>query len=142
MSLRWAALPLVLTLCVIAPGSAAGQASTPPPRTRKLATLGQNYPNPFRPETFIPFTIEDCNGRGGQHAVSLRVYNVLAQHVATPVLHGTNRPMVNLRLSCGEYAGHWDGRLSKSRRPAAAGVYVYELVVDGERSSKKMFRSK
>ena len=142
MSLRWAALPLVLTLCVIAPGSAAGQASNAPPRTRKLATLGQNYPNPFRPETFIPFTIDDCYGRGGQHAVSLRIYNVLAQLVATPVLHGTNRPLVNLRLSCGEYTGHWDGRLSKSRRPAAAGVYVYELVVDGERTSKKMFRSK
>lgn len=139
---RWAALALVLALCAITPGSAAGQASDAPPRGRKLATLGQNFPNPFRPETFIPFTIDDCNGPGGQRVVSLRVYNVLAQLVATPVLHGAGKPIAGMRLSCGEYLGHWDGRVGKSRQPAATGVYVYELVVDGERTSKKMFVAK
>jgi len=135
---RWAAL-LVLALCVISPASAAGQASNAPPRGRKLGSLGQNYPNPFKPETFIPFTIEDCDGAGGQRVVSLRIYNVLAQLVAVPVLHGAAKPIANMRLSCGEYTGYWDGRMARSRRPAAAGVYVYELVVDGERTSKKMF---
>jgi hypothetical protein len=139
---RWAALALVLTLCAMTPGSAAGQDTNAPPRGRKLGTLGQNYPNPFRPETFIPFTIEDCNGAGGHRVVSLRIYNVLAQLVATPVLHGADKPIASLRLSCGEYTGHWDGKVAKSRRPAAAGVYVYELVVDGERTSKKMFMAK
>jgi hypothetical protein len=119
-----------------------GQASRTPPRARKLATLGQNYPNPFRPETFIPFTVDDCNGPGGQRVVSLRVYNVLAQLVATPVLHGADRPIAKLKLSCGEYTAYWDGRMSKSRRLAATGVYVYELVVDGERTSRKMFMAK
>ena len=119
-----------------------GQAARTPPRARTLATLGQNYPNPFRPETFIPFTVDDCSGPGGQRVVSLRVYNVLAQLVATPVLHGTDKPIAKLRLSCGDYMGHWDGRVSKSRRPAASGVYVYELVVDGERTSRKMFLAK
>jgi hypothetical protein len=139
---RWAALALVLALCAITPKSAAGQQSSTPPRGRKLGTLGQNFPNPFRPDTFIPFTIDDCNGPGGQHVVSLRVYNVLAQLVATPVLHGAGRPIANMRLSCGEYLGHWDGSVLKSGRPAAAGVYVYELVVDGQRTSKKMFVAK
>ena len=74
--------------------------------------------------------------------VSLRVYNVLAQLVATPELHGAGKPIAGMRLSCGEYLGYWDGRLAKSRRPAVAGVYVYELVVDGERTSRKMFVAK
>lgn len=151
---RWSACALVLVLRAMSPGSAEGQtpdtasaAPAPPappraPRNHRLGTLGQNYPNPFKPETFIPFTVEDCNGRGGHHVVSLRIYNVLAQLVATPVLHGADKPLASLRLSCGDYVGYWDGNVSKSRRPAATGVYVYELVVDGERSSRKMFMAK
>jgi hypothetical protein len=139
---RWAALVLVLALCAISPKFAAGQASDAPPRGRKLGTLGQNYPNPFRPETYIPFTVDDCAGVGGQRVVSLRIYNVLAQLVAIPVLHGADKPIANLRLSCGEYTAYWDGRVARSHRPAATGVYVYELVVDGQRSSKKMFVAK
>jgi hypothetical protein len=139
---RWAAVALVLALCTVTPGSASGQDSNASPRGRKLGTLGQNYPNPFRPETFIPFTIDDCNGAGGHRVVSLRIYNVLAQLVATPVLHGAGKPIASMRLSCGEYMGYWDGKAARSRRLAATGVYVYELVVDGERTSKKMFMAK
>ena len=145
---RWSAWALVLVLAALSPGSAQGQApdSAPPmppaPRGHRFGTLGQNYPNPFRPETYIPFTIDDCNGVGGHRVVSLRVYNVLAQLVATPVLHGSGKPIAGMRLSCGDYLGFWDGRVGKSRRVAAAGVYVYELVVSGERTSKKMFVAK
>jgi hypothetical protein len=135
---RRAALALVLALCAISPKSAAGQQETQP-RGRKLGTLGQNYPNPFKPDTFIPFTVDDCNGTNGQHLVTLRIYNVLAQLVSVPQLHGAGRPLADLRLSCGEYLAYWDGRLGRSGRPAASGVYVYELVVDGQRSSRKMF---
>ena len=139
---RWAALALVLALWASTPKSAAGQQTSSPPRGRKLGTLGQNYPNPFKPETFIPFTIDDCNGPGGQRVVSLRIYNVLAQLVATPVLHGAGLPIANMRLSCGEYLGHWDGSVAKTGRPATTGVYVYELVVDGQRMSRKMIVAK
>jgi hypothetical protein len=135
---RWAALALVLALCAISPKSAAGQ-DPKSPRERKLGTLGQNFPNPFKPDTFIPFTVDDCNGRGGQRLVSLRIYNVLAQLVATPLLHGAGVPIAGVRLSCGKYLGYWDGTLRRGRHKAAPGVYVYELVVDGQRSSRKMF---
>ena len=135
---RWAALALVLALCAISPKSAAGQESSSP-RGRKLGTLGQNYPNPFKPDTFIPFTVDDCNGRGGQRLVSLRIYNVLAQLVATPLLHGAGVPIAGVRLSCGTYLGYWDGTMQRGRHRAASGVYVYELVIDGQRSSRKMF---
>jgi hypothetical protein len=139
---RWAAPALALALCAFSSTAALGQASRAQPRVRKLATLGQNYPNPFRPDTFIPFTIDDCAAVGRQRVVSLRIYNVLAQLVATPILYGADRPLANLRLSCGEYAGYWDGKVGRSRRLAATGVYVYELVVDGERTSRKMFMAK
>ncbi len=139
---RLAAAALALTLGASAASSAWGQASSAPPRASRLGSLGQNQPNPFSRETYIPFSIDDCAGAQGQRVVTLRVYNVLAQLVATPVLHGTERPIAGVRLSCGEYTGYWDGRLGKSRRPAPAGVYVYELVVDGERTSKKMFMSR
>ena len=135
---RWAALALVLALGATAPSSAAGQ-STLPPRERRLGTLGQNFPNPFKPDTWIPFSVDDCNGRGGQRVVSLRVYNVLAQLVATPKLHGANVAVAGVKLSCGNYLAYWDGRVLRGHRQATSGVYVYELVIDGQRSSRKMF---
>ena len=63
------------------PGAA--QANLPPPRVE----LKENYPNPFFPATTIPFTIspEICAG-GHQPVVSLKIYNVLVQVVAIPVL--------------------------------------------------------
>lgn len=139
---RWAALACVLALCAVPLNPAAGQRAGTPPRGRRLGTLGQNYPNPFKPDTFIPFSIEDCNGPGGQRVVSLHVYNVLAQKVATPVLFGARVPLSNVRLSCGAYTGYWDGRGPRSTRRATTGVYVYELVVDGQKSARKMFFAK
>lgn len=138
MLYRWAAVALVLALGALAPMPAAGQHAASPSE-RKLGTLGQNYPNPFEPDTWIPFTVDDCNGPNGQRVVSLRVYNVLAQLVATPVLHGAGVPIAGVRLSCGSYLAHWDGRVARGRRKADSGVYVYELVIDGQRSSRKMF---
>lgn len=140
MQHRWAALALGLALGAFTPESASGQDSSP--RGRKLGTLGQNYPNPFRPETFIPFSIDDCGTPSRQRLVSLRVYNVLAQLVATPLLQGADKPVANMRLSCGDYVGYWDGTVLKTRRQAAPGVYLYELVVDGQKSSRKMFVAK
>ncbi|HEY2026585.1 MAG TPA: hypothetical protein VGG78_06220 [Gemmatimonadaceae bacterium] len=142
MQHRWAAFALALGFAAIAPPlqSALGQDSAP--RGRKLGTLGQNYPNPFRPETFIPFSIDDCGTPSRQRVVSLHVYNVLAQLVATPLLQGADRPVANMRLSCGDYVGYWDGTVLRTHRQAAAGVYLYELVVDGQKSSRKMFVSK
>jgi hypothetical protein len=135
---RWAALALVLALCAMSPKSAAGQ-QTSTPRGRKLGSLGQNYPNPFKPDTFIPFAVEDCGGPGGQHVVSLRIFNVLAQLVAVPVLHGAPKRITGMRLSCGEYVAYWDGKVLRTGQAASPGVYLYELVVDGQRTSRKMF---
>lgn len=143
---RWAALALVLALWSLSPKSAAGQSASQPeqqqPRGRKAGTLGQNYPNPFNPETFIPFSL-NCDGAGGPRVVTLQIYNVLAQHVATPRVQGPDLPLSNVKLDCGkDYVAWWDGKVLNTGREAASGIYLYVLVVDGERQAKKMFVAK
>ena len=141
MSLRWAALALVLALCAVPTKQAAGQQATQQP-SRKPGVLGQNYPNPFNPETAIPFGVE-CEGDAGkQHAVSLRIYNVLSQLVAIPTLDGPGTPVENLKLTCGQYTARWNGKVRNTGREAASGVYVYMLTVDDVPIAKKMFVAK
>jgi hypothetical protein len=47
-------------------------------------SLGQNYPNPFNPVTKISFDIPVCHsGEGPNLFVTLKVFDVLGQEVAT-----------------------------------------------------------
>jgi hypothetical protein len=138
---RWAAVALALALWCLAPEPAAGQAVASPeqqPRGRKTGMLGQNYPNPVTLETHIPFAVACGEGGGSDHVVSVRIYNVLAQLVAIPVVHGRSAVLDNIKLPCGEYVGYWDGKVKNGGRTAAPGTYIYELVVDGERSARKL----
>lgn len=135
-SVAWALLSLGLLLAAPAALNAqAGQASSG-------VSLGRNSPNPFNPETWIPFAIgQDRFADGHQPVVSLRIYNVLAQLVAIPVLQGSGQPLEKLALDwngTGNFVAYWDGRYINSEREAASGVYVYQLEVDGERQTKKM----
>jgi len=104
--------------------------------------LHRNYPNPFNPETTIPFSLDASmwdNGR--QPVVSLRIYNVLAQLVAIPILQGSGEPLANVRLQfngTGQFSAYWDGKILGTDREAASGVYVYQLIVDGHAFTKKM----
>ncbi|MEO6527785.1 MAG: hypothetical protein ABIP93_14280 [Gemmatimonadaceae bacterium] len=143
---RWAALALVLALWSLSPKTAAGQSVSQPdqqPRGRKAGTLGQNYPNPFNPETRINFGVACAEGSGGPRVVSLRIYNVLAQLVAIPIVQGPGERLSNMKLDCDkDYVAYWDGKVLSTGREAASGIYIYELVVDGERQAKKMFVAK
>jgi hypothetical protein len=104
--------------------------------------LRQNYPNPFNPETTIPFKLSaSLFADGARPVVSLKIYNVLAQLVAIPILQGSGEPLDNVRLEwngTGEYSAYWDGKVIRTDREAASGVYVYQLVVNGERHTGKM----
>jgi hypothetical protein len=148
MKHRWAALAsVVLALSALTPTVVAAQAGSPPAGERSQGLrLGQNYPNPFNPETRIPFAVgnpPDCGG-APQHRVSLRIYNLLAQLVAIPVLVGGaegvegGRPIDNLVLPCREYTAYWDGKYLNSGREVASGIYLYRLEVDGRAVVKKM----
>ena len=145
MKLRWAALMTVLTLSVGAPRHASGQGTAAEGDKSAVAALGQNYPNPFNPTTTIPFSVGDapsCSDQSRIHRVTLRIYNVLAQLVAIPILQGTSgnagQPLENVQLSCGQYTAYWDGMYLRSSREVASGVYLYRLEVDGKMLVRKM----
>ncbi len=73
--------------------------------------LGQNYPNPFNPTTNIQFLLpEDA-------IVTLKVYNILGQEVATLA----NRELFTEGMNDVEFDA---SRLS-------SGVYFYQITVDG-----------
>jgi hypothetical protein len=144
----WAALAAcVLAMGALAPRttSAQGTPTTPPPRERSAGLeLGQNFPNPFNPSTTIPFTIGDfptCADGGRQYRVSLKIYNLLAQLVAVPILQGDPAPgqaVQNLILRCGQYTAFWNGNYLSTSQEVASGVYLYRLEVDGKVLVKKM----
>jgi len=69
-------------------------------------SLGQNYPNPFNPTTKMSFVISHLS------LVSLKVFNVLGQEVAT---------LVNEKREAGRHEIQFDGSMLPS------GVYFYRL---------------
>jgi hypothetical protein len=147
MKARWAALLSVLALSAFAPTLAA-QSKQEGKRERTTGSeLLQNYPNPFNPETTIPFKLggyPDCTDPSRQYKVSLRVYNILAQVVAVPLLQGASatvpggQPLENVLLTCGEYTAWWDGKYRSSGREVASGVYIVKLEIDGKPITMKM----
>ena len=104
--------------------------------------LHRNYPNPFNPETTIPFSLDFSLWEDGQApVVTLRIYNILAQLMAIPILQGSGEPLENVPLvwnGPGAYTAYWEGRIAGTGRDAASGVYVYQLIVDGRTFTKKM----
>ncbi len=109
--------------------------------------LEQNYPNPFNPETKIPFILnEDLFGDGRSVVVSVRIYNVLQQFIATPTAlnhpRGEAVPVTDLEYATpGRFETYWDGR-DQAGRHVASGVYFVQLVVDGRSQIRKMFVAK
>lgn len=130
--LAWPGWGLAL-LALAAPLSA--QQATPPP-----VDLGENFPNPFWPSTTIPFTLNPELCRGGRRPeVTLRIVNVLAQEVATPVLRGTDRLQLDRRrLGCGRFLADWDGQFTDSDQELSPGVYLFVLTVDDRRYVGRM----
>ena len=134
----WAMLGLGLLAAGAQEGR--GQAQNAP----SPVELKQNYPNPFNPATTLPFTLSgELFANGHRPKVSLKIYNVLAQLVAVPILQGTGEALDDLELTCGSASGcsfsaYWDGKVLSTGREAASGVYIYQLIVDGRRYTKKM----
>jgi hypothetical protein len=136
----WAVLGLGLLAVGIGARPAAGQQSG----SAAAVLLKQNYPNPFNPTTTIPFSLgAELFANGHRPKASLKIYNVLAQLVAVPILQGTGEKLDNVELSCAsttscDFSAYWDGTVLNTGQPAASGIYIYQLVVDGQRFTKKM----
>jgi hypothetical protein len=86
-----------------------------------------NYPNPFNPATNIAFTLPS------ETTVSLKVYNMLGQHVETLV---NEEP-----LSAGKHQISWDGTDFDGNQ-VASGVYFYRLETENNVISKQMIMVK
>lgn len=80
--------------------------------------LEQNFPNPFNPSTIINFELNRAAN------VSLEVYNVVGQKVATLINDETR--------SAGRHTIPFDGRSLSS------GIYIYRLVTPQESLTKRM----
>ncbi len=84
--------------------------------------LGDSYPNPFNPAVVLPLELAtDAAG------VSLTVYDVLGRRV---------RRVWDGSLGSGTHRFTWDGR-DAAGKAVAAGVYIYQVEIDGQVEAKK-----
>ncbi len=98
--------------------------SAPAALTPSSFALRQNYPNPFNPSTRIVYAVPNAA------FVSLKVYNILGQVVATLVEGGVDQ---------GQHQVVWDGR-DDAGKAVASGMYFYRLSATPA-SGGKVFQS-
>jgi flagellar hook assembly protein FlgD len=83
----------------------------------KEFVLGQNYPNPFNPMTTIDYSLPE------KGYVSLKVYNLVGQEVAT---------LVSKEMPAGSHRINWNAQNLPS------GVYFYRITVGSYSNTDKM----
>ena len=105
------------------------------PKDKKIVTLGaikrnqllQNFPNPFNPETWIPFQLADKSN------VTIQIYTPTGNLVRTLSL-GV--------MAAGNYTSqtkaiHWDGRNNQDE-PVSSGIYLYTINAGEFSATRKM----
>jgi hypothetical protein len=92
-----------------------------------VTKLLPNYPNPFNPETWIPFQISDAS------TVKLSIFDVTG-HQIRRIETGYRQAGIYRNQSDAIY---WDGR-NKIGEPATSGVYFYTLQTDNFSATRKM----
>jgi hypothetical protein len=85
--------------------------------------LAQNYPNPFNPSTVIQYSIPAVKTPISGGVVTLKIYNLLGQEVAT---------LVNKKQVAGRYEVEFNAS------SLVSGVYFYRLVSTGFVKTKKL----
>ena len=93
----------------------------------KKTVLLQSYPNPFNPETWIPYELKK------EAMVSIEIYNSVGRLVRTLDLGMQPRG----RYVSKSKAAHWDGRSEFGER-AASGLYFYVLKAGDFTAVRKM----
>ena len=95
--------------------------------TPEETVLLANYPNPFNPETWIPYHLaKDAN-------VTLHIYAVNGQLVRTLTLGHQAAGMYQSRSR----AAYWDGK-NEFGEPVSSGVYFYTLTAGDFTATRKM----
>ena len=94
-----------------------------PGAPRFVNALSQNRPNPFNPETVIPYSLAS-KGR-----VAVRIYDISGRCIRT---------LVEAVKGAGAYQARWAGELDSGGR-AASSIYFYRITYpDGTTSAKRM----
>ncbi len=109
------------------------------PKGKQLLTLGavkqnqllQNFPNPFNPETWIPFRLAN------ESNVTIHIYATTGQLV---------RYLSLGRIPAGDYSSqaeavHWDGR-NQTGEPVSSGIYLYTINAGNFSATRKMLIKK
>ena len=89
--------------------------------------LGANFPNPFNPETWIPYQL------GKPTKVTISIYNVKGQLVRTLALRHQAAGLYQSRSR----AAHWDGKNAVGEK-VASGLYFYRLTAGDFSATRKM----
>ena len=93
----------------------------------KRTSLMQNFPNPFNPETWIPYYLVEAT------TVTVRIYNVKGELIRS----------INVgKQAAGAYtnrqrAVYWDGK-DDTGQSVASGVYFYQLLADDFSETRRM----
>ena len=95
--------------------------------TPKETTLLPNYPNPFNPETWIPYHLATPAD------VTLRIYSVSGVLVRTLVLGYQPAGIYQNRSR----AAYWDGK-NDTGEPVASGIYFYTLSAGQATMTRRM----
>ena len=98
------------------------------PVTDPLETkLLMNYPNPFNPETWIPYQL------AADAEITVRIYDTTGKIVRT--LFSGHKP--SGYYTTRNRAAYWDGR-NEFGEAVASGVYIYELVTPTSKQAKRL----
>ena len=93
----------------------------------KATRLLQSYPNPFNPDTWIPYELKK------ESRVTIEIYNVAGQLVRTLHLGTQTRG----RYISRDKAAYWNGRNEFGER-AASGIYFYVMRTKNFSATRKM----
>ncbi|MEO2005210.1 MAG: cohesin domain-containing protein, partial [Candidatus Poribacteria bacterium] len=86
-----------------------------------------NYPNPFNPETWIPFELNEDSD------VTIHIYSLDGQRVRTLEV-GSRAMGVH---SGRDAAAYWNGK-NAFGEAVSSGVYTYELIAGSQRATRRM----
>ncbi|MBC8233224.1 right-handed parallel beta-helix repeat-containing protein [bacterium] len=92
-----------------------------------VSRLLPNFPNPFNPETWIPYTLSEAS------EVTIRIYDAQGRSVRSVELGYQPAGWYDTRSS----AVHWDGR-NDARERVSSGVYFYQITAGDFRAIRRM----
>lgn len=84
--------------------------------------LGQNFPNPFNPDTKIEFTVP------GNEFVSIKIFDITGREIIT---------LVGENMKTGKYVVNWGG-IDYKGEAVTSGAYFYRMVSGNFVETKKM----